>query len=104
VKTTNGKKYATLSLATNESWKKEDGSKGERTDWHRLVTFNPGRVALIEQYVRKGDFLYTESKMRPNSYEKNGETVYTVDVELTKIEFLSPKPEAPEDLDEEGVA
>ena len=44
----NGKSVARLSVATSESWKdKNTGEKKEKTEWHRVVIFNEGLVALF---------------------------------------------------------
>ena len=50
-----GRKVATFSLATSESWKdKETGEKKEATEWHRVVCFNQNICGVIEQYIKKG--------------------------------------------------
>ena len=48
-----GKKMATLSLATSESWKdKNTNEKQERTEWHRIVIFSPGLADIAEKYCK----------------------------------------------------
>ena len=74
-----------LSLATSEKIKGE-----EKTQWHRLVSF--GKTAeLIEQYVKKGDQLAIEGKISYGSYDKDGTTVYTTDIIVNRIHFVSSK-------------
>ena len=44
-----GKKVATMSLATSDSWKDKDtGEKKEKTEWHRVVVFNEGLVNVVQ--------------------------------------------------------
>jgi single-strand DNA-binding protein len=52
--TQDGKKIATLSLATTDSWKdKATGEKRDKTEWHRIVIFNEGLSGVVENYVDK---------------------------------------------------
>lgn len=103
IRSSNGTKYAIINLATNERWTdKQTGEIKERADWHRLTTFRPKLVALIEQHVGKGDFIRAIGKLRSGSYDKAGETVYTVEIHMDRIGFLSPKDAAP-DTDTEEV-
>jgi single stranded DNA-binding protein len=59
---------ATVSLATNESFKDQQGNIQDRTEWHRLVFW--GRLAEIaHQYLTKGAQVYVEGKIRTRSYD-----------------------------------
>ena len=83
--TQSGMAICNLSLATSEKSKGE-----EKTQWHRLVSF--GKTAeLIEQYVKKGDQLAIEGKISYGSYDKDGTTVYTTDIIVNRIHFVSSK-------------
>ena len=83
-----GKKIATMRLATTESWKDKTGERQERTEWHRVVCFSEGLSKIIEQYVKKGSKIYVEGQLRTRKWqEPNGpnQTVqdrYTTEVVL----------------------
>lgn len=83
-----GKKIATMRLATTESWKDKTGERQERTEWHRVVCFSEGLSKIIEQYVKKGSKIYVEGQLRTRKWqETNGpnQTVqdrYTTEVVL----------------------
>ena len=80
-----GTAVCNFSLATSEKVKGED-----KTQWHRLVAF--GKTAeLIEKYCNKGDQLVVEGKIQYGSYEKDGQTVYTTDILVNRIHFVSSK-------------
>lgn len=66
--TQDGRKVVTFSLATNESWKAKDGSRHERTEWHRVVIFSPGLADTAERLLRKGACVYVEGKLRTRSW------------------------------------
>lgn len=92
-----GRKVATFSLATSESWKdKETGEKKEATEWHRVVCFNQNLCGVIEQYVKKGSKLYVEGQMKTRKWTDNsGIERYTTEVVLSafrgEIQLLDSK-------------
>jgi single-strand DNA-binding protein len=96
----NGDNVANISLATSESWKdKNTGERKERTEWHRVVSFNPGLNGIIEQYVHKGDKLYVEGALQTRKWtDKDGNEKYSTEVVLQRfhgdIKLLTPKSES----------
>lgn len=82
-----GVKVAHLSLATSRRFSRNGGALEERTEWHRLTLWD--RLAqLAEEYVRKGDRLYVEGRMEYDSYEKNGVTIPTAEVQVRELVLL----------------
>jgi len=70
IKTTpTGTKIATFSIATNSKWKdKATGEFKEEVEYHNLVAI--GKLAeIVEQYVKKGDKLYTDGKLKYRTWE-----------------------------------
>lgn len=91
VQTTGGGiKVAHLSLATSRRIPR-NGKVEERTEWHRLTLWD--RLAqLAQEHVRKGDRLYVEGRMEYDSYERNGVTVPTSEVNVRELVLLgSPR-------------
>lgn len=85
--TAGGTRVANVSLATSRTWKDDAGQEQERTEWHRLTFW--GRLAEIaEQYIRKGDRLYVEGRMQYGSYERDGVTIPTADVQVQELVML----------------
>lgn len=85
--TRDGKLIANFSIATSDSWKNSDGSKGERTEWHRVVVFNEGLAKVVQSYVRKGDKLYLEGKLQTRKWvNQAGADQYTTEVVLTNFD------------------
>ncbi len=84
--TAGGVKVAHLSLATSRRFPR-NGRVEERTDWHRLTLWD--RLAQIaEEHVRKGDRLYVEGRMEYDSYERNGVTIPTSEVQVRELVML----------------
>ncbi len=93
--TQNGTKVAHFSLATNRLTTTEEGEKAERADWHRLTLWN--RLAqFAEEYVAKGDRIYVEGKLEYDSYERDGVTIPTADVNVRELVLLSARKDPPE--------
>jgi single-strand DNA-binding protein len=73
----------------------------ERTAWHRLTLWD--RLAqLAEDYVRKGDRVYVEGRIEYDSFERNGVTIPTTEVQVRELILLgAPSGRAAEvELDE----
>lgn len=72
--TQGGRKVATLSVATSESWKdKNSGEWKERTNWHTVITWQPGLVELIEKRAKKGRLVQVVGALEYRSWRKDGE-------------------------------
>ena len=85
--TSSGNRVAKLSLATNRQWKDGSGQQQEKTEWHRLTFF--GRlVDIVEQWVKKGDRLYTEGRVEYSQTEKDGQTKYWTDIVVSEMVML----------------
>ena len=82
--TQNGGKVVTLSVATTDSWKdKLSGERKERTEWHRVVVFNPQLADVAERHLRKGSKVYLEGQLQTRKWEDaNGQERYTTEVVL----------------------
>ncbi|MBJ7412812.1 MAG: single-stranded DNA-binding protein [Phenylobacterium sp.] len=65
-----GDKVANFSLATEERWRdRQSGEKKSRTTWHRVVTYAPGTVKFLEEYVAKGDLIQVVGMLRNEAWE-----------------------------------
>ena len=87
-----------LRLATSErGYTLQNGTQvPERTDWHTVLLWN--RLAkIVENYVKKGDKLYVEGRLRYTSYDdKLGRRQYVTEIWADNLELLSPKKESNE--------
>ena len=75
-----GATVSTFSIATSESYKdRNTGEKKEVTDWHNIVLWR-GLADIAEKYLKKGDQVYIEGKLKTRSWEKEGVTRYTTEI------------------------
>ncbi len=52
---------------------KNSGERVDRTEWHRVVTFQPGLVEMFEKHARKGRLVYVAGKLQTRRWKKDGE-------------------------------
>lgn len=91
--TSSGTAVATISVATNESWKdKQTGELQERTEWHRIVVW--GKLAEIcEQYLRKGSQAYFEGKIQTRKWQgQDGQDRYTTEINASEMQMMGSGP------------
>ncbi len=86
-----GKKLAKFSIATNETYKNQQGERVTDTQWHNVVAW--GKTAdIIETYVTKGKEVAVEGKLTHRSYDdKEGNKRYTTEVVCNELLLLGGK-------------
>lgn len=86
-----GTKKASFPLATGESYTNRNNERVESTEWHNIVMWR--RLAEIaEQYLRKGDPVYLEGRIRTRSYDdKDGNKRYITEIEALNFSMLGGK-------------
>ena len=88
-----GVAVARLSLATTErGYVLQNGTQvPDRTDWHNVVLWRK-LAQVVENYVRKGDKLYIEGRIRYTSYnDKQGVRHNVTEIWAENMEMLGPK-------------
>jgi len=84
----NGSLVARFSVATSETYTNKEGQRVENTEWHNVVVWR-GLATIAEKYLKKGNKVYIEGKLRTRQYEdKDGVKKYTTDVEATDMVLL----------------
>ena len=67
-------RVANLSIATDEGYvDKQGGYREEKTEWHRVVTFQPGLVDMLERHAKKGRLVYVAGKLQTRRWKKDEE-------------------------------
>ncbi|MFW5778137.1 MAG: single-stranded DNA-binding protein [Bacteroidota bacterium] len=83
-----GSKVANFSLATTEFFKGKDGNRTEQTEWHNISVWNQ-LADLSEKYLKKGDKIYLEGRIRTRSYDdKDGVKKYITEIIGNQMTFL----------------
>jgi single-strand DNA-binding protein len=98
-----GVSVANFNLATNESYKDKSGERVTQTEWHRVVLWR-GLAEVAEKYVKKGELLYIEGRLRTRSWEdKEGIKRYTTEVFADTMKMLGRKSDQGADTPAEGA-
>lgn len=84
----NGTAVTNVSIATTERWKGKDGSKQEKTEWHKVVFW--GRIAEIAgEYLAKGSLAYVEGKLETRKWQdQGGNDRYTTEIKAHELKLL----------------
>ena len=69
-----GGRVANMSVATDESYiEKNSGTRIDKTEWHRVVSFQSGLIDMLEKHAKKGRLVYVAGKMQTRKWRKDGE-------------------------------
>lgn len=77
-------------IATTESYISRTGERITETEWHNITTRNK-LAELCERYLKKGDKVFVEGRIKTRKWDDNGQTRYTTEIVANSIEFLTPK-------------
>lgn len=68
--TPSGQAVANLSIGTHKSWLQKDGTRKERTSWHKVVAW--GALAdLCGKVLHKGQKVYIDGELNYEDYKAN---------------------------------
>jgi len=86
--TKGGQAVANFSLATSDSFTNREGTREERTEWHRIVAWAK-TAELCAKYLSKGRTVYIEGQLRTRDWEdKDGNKRQTTEVHAQTVQFL----------------
>lgn len=87
-----GKAATNFTVATSERFKdRETGEPQERTEWHRISTFD--RLAEIAaEYLKKGSKVYIEGRLRTRKWQdKEGKDRTTTEIVADQLQMLDAR-------------
>jgi single-strand DNA-binding protein len=86
-----GKKLAKMSIATNETYKNQEGETVKETQWHNVTAWAK-QADIIEKYLIKGSEVCIEGKLSNRSYtDKEGVKRYTTEIICNEVVMLGNK-------------
>jgi len=93
-----GQMITNLRIATDESYKNQDGERIQRTEWHRVVMF--GKIAEIaSDYLTKGRLIGISGKLRTRKWtDSNKIDRYTTEIVANDLKMLDSKQDKTEKL------
>jgi single-strand DNA-binding protein len=83
-----GSVVARVSLATNETYTNRNNERVEQTEWFRVEFWNE-QAKTIEKYLKKGNQLYVEGRLRTETYtDKEGKERFSLGVRAQTFQFI----------------
>jgi single-strand DNA-binding protein len=91
----NGGKIVNFTVGVTErGYKTKEGKEiPDHTEWFNCSVRQNGLAGVVEQYVKKGNKVYVEGKLRTREYEKDGQKKYLTELVVDNMELLTPKGE-----------
>ena len=87
-----GTKVASFPLATSETYRNKEGQRIEQTEWHNIVAWR-GLAEISEKYLKKGNMVYIEGRIKTRNYEKDGVKKYITEIVADNLVMLGSKRE-----------
>jgi single-strand DNA-binding protein len=87
--TANGAPVTNFSIATNRTWKGQDGEQRKETDWHRVTAW--GRLAeVVNEYMGKGKRVRVIGRLEYQSWtdKESGEQRNRAVIVASQVLFL----------------
>lgn len=93
--TTSGQNVCSFGVATNRSWKNQQGEKQEQVEYHNIVAW--GKLAEIcGQYLQKGKKVYIDGRLQTRDWEgQDGQKKYRTEIVAENMIMLSRSGDAP---------
>lgn len=86
--TENGKKIVNITLAVPRSFKNVEGEY--ETDFLSCTLWD-GVASNVNEYCKTGDLVGVKGRLSSNTYEKDGQKHYSMEVIAEKVTFLTSK-------------
>ena len=93
-----GGEVANFSIATNDGYRdRQNGEYRQQTEWHRIVVFQDGLVAMLRKHAARGRQAHITGKLRTRKWQdRDGNDRFTTEIVIGprgSINFLDPRPE-----------
>lgn len=86
----NGSPVCNLSLATDESYKK-DGEKVQQTEWHKCVVWGK-QAEMVANYLSKGSMALVEGSLQNNKWQdQQGQNRVSTEIKAQRVVFMDSK-------------
>ncbi|MGE4296440.1 MAG: single-stranded DNA-binding protein [Desulfovibrionaceae bacterium] len=87
----NGTPICNFTLATDESYRDQQGNKVDAVEWHRVVVFSR-QAETVANYLHKGSLCFVEGSLQTRSWQdQQGQTRYMTEVKGMRVQFLDAR-------------
>ncbi len=89
--TGNGTPVVTFGIATNKTWKNQEGAVEESTEFHNVVAWNK-MAEICNQLLAKGMKVYVQGSLNTRSWQdESGGTKYKTEIRVEDMILLDDK-------------
>jgi len=91
--TSSGTPVANFSVATDERWTGQDGTRQTKTEWHNIVAWSK-LAEICEQYLKKGKLVYIEGRIQTREWDdRDGNKRRTTEIVASNMQMLGSRNE-----------
>lgn len=90
-----GMQVASMSVATNHTYKDRDGKREESVEYHNVVVFGAS-ADNVARFLRRGSQVMVEGRLQTRSWEKDGQKQYRTEIVADRVQFGN-RPKGEED-------
>lgn len=84
-----GNKVCTFSVATNRTWKDQNGAKQEAVDYHNIVVYG-AQADNSARYLKKGSGAFIEGRIQTRSWDgADGKKQYRTEIVADRVTFMN---------------
>jgi single-strand DNA-binding protein len=88
----NGNLLVRFPIATTEAYTNKDGQKVTHTEWHNIVVTRKGLADICDKYLKKGQKVFIEGRIKTRQWEDAGITRYAHEIHADNLVMMSPAP------------
>lgn len=90
--TPQGTAVCNFNLATDESYKDQQGNAVDKTEWHKIVLWRK-LAEIAGQFLKKGSLIYLEGSITTRSWEQDGQKKYVTEIIAVNMTMLDSNQE-----------
>ncbi len=93
-----------VSICANYAFKDRNGETKDKPYWNEITIWSESARKYVRDYAKPGDLVVAQGTLKQGSFEKDGEKVYTVDLNCDDFSILASAKAEKSDSDESDVA
>jgi len=78
-----------VSICANYAFKDRDGETKDKPYWNEITIWSESARKYVGDYAKPGDLVVARGTLKQGSFEKDGEKVYTVDLNCDDFSILA---------------
>jgi len=92
-----------VSICANYAFKDRNGETKDKPYWNEITIWSESARKYVGDYAKPGDLVVVRGTLKQGSFEKDGEKVYTVDLNCDDFSILASAKTEKSESDEADV-